>query len=181
MVVSSHLRATSAPKCLPSLTSMAFSVHQYATVTTTNWKRNALFQECKASMSVHNVKKANLFAARKQRIKLPSSYDGCRISEFLREPSGTQAVLNTSALQDFQTLDTNTYRCFLPKLQLLNFEAAPVLDLRVTPTEEDCTVEMLSCKFGNCSWIPSEFGHVNALVIDRSEKNFYVFSGKRTR
>ncbi len=37
-------------------------------------------------------------------------------------------------------------RCSLPKVQLLNFEAAPVLDLQVTQTNEDCKVEMLSCK-----------------------------------
>ncbi|KAF9616787.1 hypothetical protein IFM89_032340 [Coptis chinensis] len=40
-----------------------------------------------------------------------------------------------------------TIRCILPKVQLLNFEVAPMLDLRVTPTSEDCIVEMLSCKF----------------------------------
>ncbi|KAF3946406.1 hypothetical protein CMV_027322 [Castanea mollissima] len=102
--------------------------------------------------SESNVKKANLSATRKERIKLPNyDDDACggktfHISEFLGHPSGIQAMLNTSSLQSFQALDTNTYRCFLPKVQLLNFEAAPVLDLRVTPTNEDCTVEMLSCK-----------------------------------
>ncbi|KAK7852442.1 hypothetical protein CFP56_039051 [Quercus suber] len=102
--------------------------------------------------SESNVKKANLSATRKERIKLPNYDDDCcggktfHISEFLCHPSGIQAMLNTSSLHSFQALDTNTYRCFLPKVQLLNFEAAPVLDLRVTPTNEDCTVEMLSCK-----------------------------------
>jgi hypothetical protein len=67
--------------------------------------------------SESNAKKANLSAARKQRIKLPSYDDGSggkpfHISEFLRHPSGIQAMLNTSALQDFQALDTNTYRSF---------------------------------------------------------------------
>nr|XP_027123952.1 uncharacterized protein LOC113740598 [Coffea arabica] len=37
--------------------------------------------------------------------------------------------------------------CILPQIQLLNFEVAPVLDLLVRSTEEDCIVELLSCKF----------------------------------
>ncbi|PPR93318.1 hypothetical protein GOBAR_AA27353 [Gossypium barbadense] len=37
--------------------------------------------------------------------------------------------------------------CKLPKLALFNFEASPVLDLRVIPTKEDCIVELFSCKF----------------------------------
>ncbi|PPD84083.1 hypothetical protein GOBAR_AA27110 [Gossypium barbadense] len=39
------------------------------------------------------------------------------------------------------------FRCKLPKLALFNFEASPVLDLRVIPTKEDCIVELFSCKF----------------------------------
>lgn len=97
---------------------------------------------------MYNLKTANLSAARKQRIKLPNSDGGCRLNEFLSESSGIEAVLNTRALQSFHPLDANTYRCILPKLQLLNFEAAPVLDLKVTPTDESCTVELISCKVG---------------------------------
>jgi len=37
-------------------------------------------------------------------------------------------------------------RCELPKLKLLKFEVAPFIDLRVTSTDEDCLVEMISCK-----------------------------------
>ncbi|MBA0640112.1 hypothetical protein Goklo_023082, partial [Gossypium klotzschianum] len=36
--------------------------------------------------------------------------------------------------------------CTLPKLALFNFEASPILDLRVIPTKEDCIVELFSCK-----------------------------------
>ncbi|KZV19794.1 hypothetical protein F511_18793 [Dorcoceras hygrometricum] len=57
------------------------------------------------------------------------------------------AVLNRKALQSCQSLDSNVYRCILPQIQFFNFEVAPVLDLQVTPTSEDCIVEMLSCKF----------------------------------
>ncbi|KOM38390.1 hypothetical protein LR48_Vigan03g177200, partial [Vigna angularis] len=98
-----------------------------------------------------NSKRASLFAAKKERIRLPTYSDDFggkkyHISEFLSHPSGIAAVLNTKALESFQSLDANTYRCELPKLQFLNFEAAPLLDLRVTSTDEDCLVEMLSCK-----------------------------------
>ncbi|KAK1289106.1 hypothetical protein QJS10_CPB18g00017 [Acorus calamus] len=65
----------------------------------------------------------------------------------LRHPSGMESMLNTKALQSFQSLDSNTYRCTLQKIEFLNFEVSPVLDLRVVQTSNDCTVEMLSCKF----------------------------------
>ncbi|XP_030948790.1 uncharacterized protein LOC115972600 isoform X2 [Quercus lobata] len=122
--------------------------------------------------SESNVKKANLSATRKERIKLPNYDDDCcggktfHISEFLCHPSGIQAMLNTSSLQSFQALDTNTYRCFLPKVQLLNFEAAPVLDLRVTPTNEDCTVEMLSCKFEGSEIMERQNNHFSASMLN---------------
>lgn len=123
--------------------------------------------------SESNVKKANLSASRKERIKLPNYEfdDWCggktfHISEFLGHPSGIQAMLNTNALQSFQPLDTNTYRCFLPKVRLLNFEAAPVLDLRVTPTKEDCKVEMLSCKFEGSKIMERQNNHFSAFMLN---------------
>ncbi|GKA99727.1 MraW methylase family protein, partial [Tanacetum coccineum] len=45
-------------------------------------------------------------------------------------------------IQDVNSLQL----CTLPPLNLLNFEVSPVIFLRVTPTNEDCMVEMLSCK-----------------------------------
>jgi len=62
-----------------------------------------------------NSKRANLFAAKKERIRLPTYSDDFggkkyHISEFLSHPSGIAAVLNTKALQSFQSIDGNTYR-----------------------------------------------------------------------
>ncbi|KAL4372041.1 hypothetical protein AHAS_Ahas06G0226100 [Arachis hypogaea] len=118
-----------------------------------------------------NVKRANLSAAKSERIKLPDYNDGVggkkyHISEFLRQPSGIAAMLNTRALQTFESLDANTYRCSLPKLQFLNFEAAPMMDLRVTPTEEDCLVEMLSCKFEGSEVVEEQNNHFSALMVN---------------
>ncbi|MED6133480.1 hypothetical protein PIB30_028546 [Stylosanthes scabra] len=111
-----------------------------------------------------NVKRANLSASKTERIKLPDYNDGIggkkyHISEFLSQPSGIAAVLNTGALQTFESLDANTYRCSLPKLQFLNFEAAPMMDLRVTSTEDDCLVEMLSCKFEGSEIVEEQNSH----------------------
>ncbi|KAF7830204.1 uncharacterized protein G2W53_012537 [Senna tora] len=118
-----------------------------------------------------NTKKAKLYAARKERVKLPTYGDGIEgtsyhISEFLSHPSGIEAVLNTRALQSFEPLGANTYRCTLPKLQLLNFEAVPLLDLRVMPTNEDCMVEMLSCKFEGSEVVESQNNHFSAFMIN---------------
>lgn len=70
-----------------------------------------------------NAKKANLSAAKKERIKLPSfDSNNVHIREFLSHQSGTEAMLNTRALQSFEPLSTDTYRsvllhkfCFLCK------------------------------------------------------------------
>ena len=67
------------------------------------------------SLNSNAKKKANLFAEKKERIRLPTYNDDLggkkyHISEFLSQPSGIAAVLNTKAFQSFQSLDANTYR-----------------------------------------------------------------------
>ncbi|XP_021276635.1 uncharacterized protein LOC110410986 isoform X2 [Herrania umbratica] len=119
-----------------------------------------------------NAKRANLSASRIQRVELPVYDDTSKgrqayhISHFLSHPSGIQAILNTSALQNFQYLDTNAYRCTLPKLAFFNFEATPVLDLRVIPTKEDCTVELVSCKFKGSKVVERQNDYFSASMIN---------------
>ncbi|KAF4351050.1 hypothetical protein CsatB_008245 [Cannabis sativa] len=118
-----------------------------------------------------NTKKANLSASRKERVQLPiiPNYEGKKfpIGEFLSQPCAIEALLNTNALKSFQCLSPNTYRCTLQRLKLLNFEVAPVLDLRVTPTNQDCTVEMLSCKFEGSKIMEQQNNHFTAFMRNR--------------
>ncbi|KAG9450148.1 hypothetical protein H6P81_010113 [Aristolochia fimbriata] len=108
-------------------------------------------QALKAELTEAKSKRANLYAEQKQKITLPnySSSSGKVYSfqEFLSHPLGIESLLNTRALQCFEYLDSNTYRCTLPKVKFLKFEVSPILVLRVTPANEYCMVEMLSCKF----------------------------------
>uniref|UniRef100_A0A0E0LX04 Uncharacterized protein n=1 Tax=Oryza punctata TaxID=4537 RepID=A0A0E0LX04_ORYPU len=99
-------------------------------------------------------RRARLSARRRERIKLQDVVEGGGvggIGEFLRQPAGVESLLNTRALQSFAAVDeapeANTFRCTLQSIGFLGFQVAPVLDLRVTPTCNDCTVEMLSCRF----------------------------------
>ncbi|KAK1268012.1 hypothetical protein QJS04_geneDACA014030 [Acorus gramineus] len=114
-------------------------------------RRSEIRQVVEAKYLGLNNKTAKLSAERKERIMLPDYIDDHNrtfsIGEFLHHPSGVESMLNTKALQSFQLLDSNTYRCTLQKIEFLNFEVSPVLDLRVIPTSNDCTIEMLSCKF----------------------------------
>ncbi|CAL1361923.1 unnamed protein product [Linum trigynum] len=116
-------------------------------------------------------KTANLSAARKERVKLDTqgsnSAGGYEIGDFLSHSSGIKSILNDKALQSFESLDPNTYRCILPKLKLLNIEATPVLDLRVTPTHEDCTIEMLSCKLQGSDVVEYQNEHFSAFMVNR--------------
>ncbi|XP_030514838.2 uncharacterized protein LOC115728644 isoform X2 [Rhodamnia argentea] len=119
----------------------------------------------KAGMSESAAKTANLSASRKQVLQLPN-HEQYPISQFLRHPSGVQAILNTRALRSFQFLDADTYRCTLPKIQLLNFEATPVMDLRMTLTDTDCKVEMLSCKFEGSKVVERQNNHFSAFMTN---------------
>ncbi|MCO5568550.1 hypothetical protein L7F22_022249 [Adiantum nelumboides] len=47
-------------------------------------------------------------------------------------------------------------RCTLPKLEILSFEVAPVVDLSVVANEQECVVEMLSCKFQGSEVVESQ-------------------------
>ncbi|XP_077222478.1 DUF1997 family protein, putative (DUF1997) isoform X3 [Tasmannia lanceolata] len=131
-------------------------------------RRTGAMQISKAESQESTSKKANLFAERKKIIKLPNYSDGCGrvypFKEFLSHPLGMESILNTRALQSFQSLDSNTYRCTLPKLQFLSFEVSPVLVLRVTTTSEDCTVEMLSCKFEGSKVFERQSENFSALM-----------------
>ncbi|XP_028080343.1 uncharacterized protein LOC114281958 isoform X1 [Camellia sinensis] len=165
---------TMAAKCDSSTTFPLFAFRKFITPSQFCSRRKISFLIVnKAESSFSNVKRANLAARKKDRVKLPNYNDGgggkriYHISEFLSHPSGIEAILNTSALQSFQFLDANLYRCTLPRVQLLNFEVAPVLDLRVTPTDEDCTVEMLSCKFVGSEVLERQNEHFSASMRNR--------------
>nr|KJB09911.1 hypothetical protein B456_001G174500 [Gossypium raimondii] len=58
------------------------------------------------------------------------------------------------------------FRCTLPKLALFNFEASPVLDLRVIPTKEDCIIELFSCKFKGSDVVERQNDHFSATMIN---------------
>ncbi|KAH6831243.1 DUF1997 family protein [Perilla frutescens var. hirtella] len=136
--------------------------------TFTTRKRNGVMKVSvrKAKLSEPNVKKANLCATRRERLKIPNYSDGensiYHISQFLSHPSGIEAILNSKALQSYQSLDSNLYRCILPQVKLLNFEVAPVIDLQVTPTAEHCVVEMISCKFEGSDAVERQNEHFSA-------------------
>ncbi|KAM0856980.1 hypothetical protein ACQ4PT_048760 [Festuca glaucescens] len=104
-------------------------------------------------------RRARLSARRRESIRLldvlpdqGGAADGIGIGEFLRHPAGVESLLNTRALQSFAPVESEsgpagTFRCTLQPMGFLGFQVAPVLDLRVAPTRDDCTVEMLSCRF----------------------------------
>ncbi|KAL5699709.1 hypothetical protein ACHQM5_030576 [Ranunculus cassubicifolius] len=124
--------------------STPFQPHYYHRIKTIHRRDFPINTRTRAQVN----KVAKLFAGRRERVEFPNYDDQShRFSEFLSQPAGFKSILNTKAVDDFQCLDSNTYRCVLPKIKLLKFEVSPVLDLRVTPTSGDCTVEMLSCKF----------------------------------
>lgn len=132
-------------------------------------RRLRIFKCSSENFTESKVKKAKLSARKQERIKIPSyniidegGENMYPIKEFLSHPSGIEALLNKHALQSVEQLDTTTYRCTLPQLSLLNFEVSPVIDLRVTPTDEDCMVEMLSCKFEGSEVVKQQNEHFAA-------------------
>jgi hypothetical protein len=70
----------------------------------------------KRAMVISSLKKANISASRKQRIKLEINGEKeLTFSEFLKHPSGMEAVINAKALQSYHLVDDSddTYRFFL--------------------------------------------------------------------
>lgn len=66
-------------------------------------------------------KVANLCAAKTERIKLPNYDVGSKsfhIGEFLSHQSGIEAMLNTRALESFQSLDADIYRSAFSSFRL---------------------------------------------------------------
>ncbi|KAG7540819.1 hypothetical protein ISN45_Aa07g009750 [Arabidopsis thaliana x Arabidopsis arenosa] len=123
----------------------------------------------KRAMVISSSKKANLSASRKQRIRLQINGEKeLTFSEFLKHPSGMEAVINAKALQSYHLVEDtdNTYRCTLPKVQLMSFEVSPVLVLRVTPTQEDCTVELLSCKLEGSELLENQSERFSAIMTN---------------
>ncbi|KAK4728041.1 hypothetical protein R3W88_021029 [Solanum pinnatisectum] len=115
-------------------------------------KRVGVVEVIKSNLSNSDAKRANLSARKKDRIKLPKldSIGGdnksLHISEFLSHKSGVEAMLNKRALQSFESIDSNTYSC-------------PCFDTKVDPTSEDCTVEMLTCKFEGSDLVEQQNDH----------------------
>ncbi|CAF2132472.1 hypothetical protein HID58_013025 [Brassica napus] len=132
-------------------------------------ERIHLGSHVRRAMAISSSKKANLTASRKQRIQLQSNGEKeLTFSEFLKHPSGMEAVINAKALQSYQLVDDddNTYRCTLPTIQLMSFEVSPVLVLRVIPTQEDCTVELLSCKLEGSELLENQSEMFSAIMTN---------------
>ncbi|KAI4378853.1 hypothetical protein MLD38_016277 [Melastoma candidum] len=122
-------------------------------------------------LRVRNAKRANLSASRTESVKVPTYEDAVlgrsyRISEFLSHPSGVEAMLNARVMQSYQLIDSTTYRCELPTINILDFEATPVLDLRLTSSSEGCKVEMLSCKLNGSEVVERQNDHYKAYMTN---------------
>ncbi|KAG0564897.1 hypothetical protein KC19_8G148800 [Ceratodon purpureus] len=96
-------------------------------------------------------RKANLRVKKQESVPLVTLTDPSgmpqHLSTFLQQPAGTQSMLNTKALQRYEYVGDDVYRCYLPKVTLLNFEVAPIVDLFVAASDVDCRVEMRQCMF----------------------------------
>ncbi|XP_024401917.1 uncharacterized protein [Physcomitrium patens] len=96
-------------------------------------------------------RKANLRVRKQESVPLVTLTDPSgvshHLSSFLQQPAGTQSMLNTRALMRYEYVGDDVYRCYLPKVTLLNFEVAPIVDLFVAASDVDCRVDMRQCSF----------------------------------
>ncbi|KAK1363811.1 hypothetical protein POM88_039372 [Heracleum sosnowskyi] len=81
-----------------------------------------VFKLYRVQLSEETVKRANLSSRERERMKLPNddniggTKDMFHIREFLNHPSGIESILNTSALQNYYSIDSNTYSLRVEKL-----------------------------------------------------------------
>ncbi|XP_024359970.1 uncharacterized protein [Physcomitrium patens] len=100
-------------------------------------------------------RRANLFVRKQESVPLVTLTDPSgvphHLSSFLQQPAGTKSMLNTKALLRYEYVGNDVYRCYLPKVVLLNFEVAPIVDLFVAASDKDCRVEMRQfSRFQSC-------------------------------
>ncbi|CAK9190049.1 unnamed protein product [Sphagnum troendelagicum] len=119
-------------------------------------------------------RRAILCVRKQETVPLPTLTDPLgnpqHLSSFLQQPAGTKSMLNTNALERFEYLGDGVFRCYLPKLLLLKLEVAPIVDLFVSATHNDCCVEMLSCKFAGSQAVEEQNNHFSA-----SMKNYLTW------
>ncbi|KAJ7539370.1 hypothetical protein O6H91_11G089500 [Diphasiastrum complanatum] len=130
----------------------------------------------KVEMAFSQNRRANLVANKSASVPLPTFVDSLGkpqpLSKFLQQRAGMESVLNTKALQQCEQIGSNVFRCFLQKVEILNFEVAPIVDLRVITTNNECIVEMLSCKFEGSEVVESQNKHFSA-----SMRNHLTWNG----
>ncbi|BBN07246.1 hypothetical protein MPTK1_4g02240 [Marchantia polymorpha subsp. ruderalis] len=123
---------------------------------------------------------AKLYVTQQKSVPLPcfcdSQGDPQHLRVFLSQPEGRQSMLNTKALDKYEDLGDNKFRCYLPKIDFLSFEVAPVIDLLVAANEDNCQVELLSCKFEGSDIVRSQNERFSA-----SLKNHLVWSTKQNQ
>uniref|UniRef100_A0A7I4E580 Uncharacterized protein n=1 Tax=Physcomitrium patens TaxID=3218 RepID=A0A7I4E580_PHYPA len=94
-------------------------------------------------------RKASLRVRKQESVPLVTLTDNSgvshHLSSFLQQPAGTQSMLNTRALMRYEYVGDDVYWCYLPKVTLLNFEVAPIIDLFVAASDVDCRVDMRQC------------------------------------
>ncbi|KAL3686966.1 hypothetical protein R1sor_013275 [Riccia sorocarpa] len=125
-------------------------------------------------------KVAKLYAKKQKTVPLPTFLDSQgnpqHLRVFLNEPEGRKCMLNTKTLQKYEDLGDNIFRCYLPKIEFLNFEVAPVIDLLVAASEDNCQVELLSCKFEGSEVVRSQNDRFSA-----SLKNHLTWSVRQSQ
>nr|PNR53446.1 hypothetical protein PHYPA_007121 [Physcomitrium patens] len=98
-------------------------------------------------------RKASLRVRKQESVPLVTLTDNSgvshHLSSFLQQPAGTQSMLNTRALMRYEYVGDDVYWCYLPKVTLLNFEVAPIIDLFVAASDVDCRVDMRQCSDQN--------------------------------
>ncbi|GAQ84547.1 hypothetical protein KFL_001940040 [Klebsormidium nitens] len=109
-------------------------------------QRQARRVRCQAAPKI-----ANLTASRTMAVPLPVHTDSegrpRKLSEFLKLPVGRESMLKGQSCKKRELIGDNTFRCYLRSIEAFKFSVAPVIDVRVTSTDDTCTVEMLQCRF----------------------------------
>ncbi|CAM6090099.1 unnamed protein product [Calypogeia fissa] len=124
-------------------------------------------------------KVAKLYVEKRQSVPLPTFQDAAgnpqHLRVFLREPEGMKCMLNTKVLRKYEDVGDGVFKCYLPMMEFLSFEVAPVLELQVDAREDGCQVDLLSCKFEGSDLIRSQNEHFSA-----SMKNHLTWSSSST-
>ncbi|KAI4346454.1 hypothetical protein L6164_007349 [Bauhinia variegata] len=84
--------------------------------------------------------------------------------EYMRLPASQYSVLDAERIE---RVNDNTFRCYVHRIKLFNFEICPVLLVRVEEQSDGCCIKLLSCKLEGSPILAAQNDKFDVIMVNR--------------